>query len=168
MVGTIQTKKTWQKQPLRCVLKKRCSESIQQIYRRTPCQIVISIKLPCNFIEIALRHGVLLWICCIFLEYLFLGTSLRGCFCHDYLLVEMILHISKIKQCFLISSNHQTKVRVKFRYLLSNTRVHLENGVASKTTCKARSKKPVILKISIWIKGIWKAGQGHQFLRKLN
>ena len=38
----------WQKQPFRGVLGKRCSENIQQIYRRTP--------ILCNFIEIALRH----------------------------------------------------------------------------------------------------------------
>ena len=38
-----------QKQPSRGVLKKRCCENMQQIYRRTP--------LPkCNFIEISLRH----------------------------------------------------------------------------------------------------------------
>ena len=57
-----------QKQPSRGVLKKRCSESMKQIYRRTPmlkcdfnkgehpCRSEISIKLLCNFIEIALRH----------------------------------------------------------------------------------------------------------------
>ena len=46
-----------QKQPSREVLKKRCSGNMQQIYRRTPCWSVVSIKLLCNFIEIALRHG---------------------------------------------------------------------------------------------------------------
>ena len=46
--------KSWhsQKQPSRVVLKKRCSENMQQIYRRTPMP-----KFLCNFIEIALRHG---------------------------------------------------------------------------------------------------------------
>ena len=62
-----------QKQPLRGVFSKRCSENMQQIYRRTPmakcdfvkvalhkfsgehpCRSVISIKL---LIEITLRHG---------------------------------------------------------------------------------------------------------------
>ena len=58
---------TWkvQKQPSGSVLKKRCSENMQQIYRRTqcskfteehPCWSVISIKSLCNFIEIALWH----------------------------------------------------------------------------------------------------------------
>ena len=45
--------KEFQKQPPRRVPRKRCSESMQQIYRRTPmpkCDFS-------NFIEIALRHG---------------------------------------------------------------------------------------------------------------
>ena len=41
-----------QKQPFGGVRGKRCSENMQQIYRRTPMP-----KLLCNFIEIALRHG---------------------------------------------------------------------------------------------------------------
>ena len=43
----------WQKHPFKGVFGKRCSENVQQIYRRTP--------MPkgdfCNFIEIALWHG---------------------------------------------------------------------------------------------------------------
>ena len=38
-----------QKQPPRCVLRKKCSDNMQQIYRRTP--------MLCNFIEITLWHG---------------------------------------------------------------------------------------------------------------
>ena len=45
-----------QKQPVRAILRKRYSENIQQIYREHPCQIVISVKLLCNFIEITFRH----------------------------------------------------------------------------------------------------------------
>ena len=37
-----------QKQPSRGVLRKRYSENMQQIYRKTP--------MPCNFIEITLGH----------------------------------------------------------------------------------------------------------------
>ena len=40
-----------QKQPFRDVLGKRCSENMQQIYKRTPMP-----KCQSNFIEIALRH----------------------------------------------------------------------------------------------------------------
>ena len=39
------------------VLRKRCSENMQQIYKRTPMSSVISIKLQKNFIKIGLRHG---------------------------------------------------------------------------------------------------------------
>ena len=46
-----------QKQPSRGVLRKRCSENMQQIYRRTPFRSAISIKLLYNFIEIGLQHG---------------------------------------------------------------------------------------------------------------
>ena len=42
--------------PSKDVLKKRCSENMQQTYKR-PCRSVISKKLHGNFIEPALRHG---------------------------------------------------------------------------------------------------------------
>ena len=49
------------KQPSRGVLRKRCSQNMEQIYRRIsmliPIPIVISMKLQSNFIEIALQHG---------------------------------------------------------------------------------------------------------------
>ena len=45
-----------QKQLPRAVLKKKCSENIQQIYSRHPCRRAISIKELCNFIEIAVWH----------------------------------------------------------------------------------------------------------------
>ena len=46
-----------------------------------PCQSVISIKLLCNLLKLHFGMGVLLWICCMFLEHLLLGTSLGGCVC---------------------------------------------------------------------------------------
>ena len=46
-----------QKQPPRGVFRKSCSENMQRIYRRTPWQSVISIKLQSNFIEIKFWHG---------------------------------------------------------------------------------------------------------------
>ena len=48
---------TFQKHPSRCVPIRRCSEDMQQIYRRTTYRSVILIKMICNFIEITLRHG---------------------------------------------------------------------------------------------------------------
>ena len=59
-----------QKQPSRCVLRKMCSENMQQIYVKHSRRIVMSIKLhkyaanlrrtpvlKYDFIEITLRHG---------------------------------------------------------------------------------------------------------------
>ena len=45
-------KKVYQKQPSRGILRNRCSENIQQIYRRTRMS-----KLRSKFIEITLRRG---------------------------------------------------------------------------------------------------------------
>ena len=45
-----------------------------------PCRSVISIELHSNFIETHFGMGVLLWICCIFSEHLFLRIPLDGCF----------------------------------------------------------------------------------------
>ena len=47
----------FQKQPFRGVLSKRCSENMQQNYRRTPMQKCHFNKVAWNFIEITLRHG---------------------------------------------------------------------------------------------------------------
>ena len=73
-----------QKQPSRGVLRKRCSENMQQIYRRTPmpkCDFnKVALKLQSNCIKIVLRHE---WspvnLLHIFRN-LFLGTPLGGCF----------------------------------------------------------------------------------------
>ena len=46
-----------QKQPSKCVIKKRCSENMQQIYRRTPMPKCDFNNVVSNFIEISLRHG---------------------------------------------------------------------------------------------------------------
>ena len=47
----------FQKQPSRGVLRKWSSKTLQQMYRKKPCRRFISIKLLCNFIEIAHWHG---------------------------------------------------------------------------------------------------------------
>ena len=49
--------KNKQKQPPSSVPGKRCSENMQQIYRRTPIPKCDFNKLQRNFIEIALLHG---------------------------------------------------------------------------------------------------------------
>ena len=60
-----------QTHPFRGVLGKRCTENIQQIYRRTP-------MTKCDFSTLGM--DVLLYICCIFSENLLLRTPLDG-FC---------------------------------------------------------------------------------------
>ena len=65
-----------QKQPFRGVLRKRCSEDMQQIYSRTPMS-------KCEFNKLHFGMGVLLYIkfaACIFSEYIFLRTPLESCF----------------------------------------------------------------------------------------
>ena len=62
IIGHLLTKKTQDIQRYfpSGVLLKKCSTSMKQIYRRTHIPKIISTKLQCNFIEITLRHGVLL------------------------------------------------------------------------------------------------------------
>ena len=46
-----------QKQPSKYVLRKRCPENMQQIYRRTPMPKCDFNKVALNVIEIAFRNG---------------------------------------------------------------------------------------------------------------
>ena len=57
MIYNIANINTFQKESSIGILIKKCSENMEQIYRRTRCRSVISIKLLYNFIEIPLRHG---------------------------------------------------------------------------------------------------------------
>ena len=64
------------KQLSRGVLRKRYSENMQQIYRRTPTS-------KCEFNKLHFGMGVLLYIkfaACMFWEHIFLRTPLDGCF----------------------------------------------------------------------------------------
>ena len=45
------------KQPPKGVLRKRCSENMQQIYRRTPIPKCDFNKVALRLIEVTLRHG---------------------------------------------------------------------------------------------------------------
>ena len=58
-----------QKQPFRGVRRKRCSENMQQMYRKKP-----------SLLKSHFDMGVLLYICCMFSDHLFLKTSLDGYF----------------------------------------------------------------------------------------
>ena len=66
-----------QKHPPRGVLRKRSSENMQQIYRRTPTP---KRDLQSNFTEITLRHGCSSVNLMHISELLFLTITLDGCF----------------------------------------------------------------------------------------
>ena len=76
---------SFQKQPFRSVPMKRCSDNMQQIYRRT---------LMPHF-----GMGVLLQICCIFSEHLSLRTPLEDCFWLSFL-TYLYKHIYTHKKSF--------------------------------------------------------------------
>ena len=61
-------------------------------------QSAVSIFSLCNFIEIAFRHGCSPVNCCIFSEYLFLKTHLKGWFCISK---GLCFHWSKWNRLFL-------------------------------------------------------------------
>ena len=65
-----------QKQPPRGAPWERCSENIQQISRRTPMPKFATL-LHATLLKSHFGMGVLLEICCIFSEHLFLRTPLR-------------------------------------------------------------------------------------------
>ena len=76
-----------QKQPARCVPRKRCSENMQQIYKRTPMP-------KRDFIEITLRHGRSPVILLHIFRTLFLWTPLAGRFWKwFYIIVKIKLRL---------------------------------------------------------------------------
>ena len=100
------------KQPSRGVLLQRCSENMHQIYRKTPMG-------KCNFNKVAkqatllISHfgmGVLLWICCIFLEHLFLKTPLVG-----YLFSSLLGMLTRRKFSSWHAFNILTKARNRLK-----------------------------------------------------
>ena len=70
-----------------------------------PCRSVISIKLPCNFIKIALRHG------CSPLNLLHIfRTPMGGCFCIQTLLLSQELHTQIISTLFTVNSRENSLI----------------------------------------------------------
>ena len=57
MLGIATNQEDGQKQPSKGILRKRCSENIRKIYRRTPMPKCDFNKVAQNFTEITLRHG---------------------------------------------------------------------------------------------------------------
>ena len=88
-----------------------------------PCRSMISIKLQSNF-----GMGVLLQICCIFSEHLFLRTPLNGCFrpfFQNHHLMEKYL-IIKEKVSWVISHRLQVKTVIK-----KSNNIHLTKPYSS-------------------------------------
>ena len=101
--ATQSTEKLLQKQPPRGVPRKRCSEKMPQIYRRTPCRSVISIKLQSNFIEITLRHRCFpVNLLHIFRTPFLKNTSVRLLHENNYRPVNILPNISKIHESLFI------------------------------------------------------------------
>ena len=71
----------FQKQPSRGFLGKSVLKICSKFTGEHPCRSVISIKLLCNFIEIAFSMSALLKSWCIFSEHLFIITPLEECLC---------------------------------------------------------------------------------------
>ena len=64
-----------------------------------PCQSVILIKLLATLLKSHLGMGVLLEICCIFSEHIFIRTVMKGCFwswCDNFYADDMVLVVIKL------------------------------------------------------------------------
>ena len=83
--------------------RKKCSENMQQIYKKTPmpkcCRATL---LKSHF-----GMGVLLQICCIFSKHLFLGTPLGGCFWSYYCYIKLTTHNQSLCAAFRFSNRIQ-------------------------------------------------------------
>ena len=90
----------YQKQPPRGVVRKRHSENIQQVYRRTP--------MLCNFIEIALWHG------CSSVNLLLISRTHFSKNTFGWLLLNFVIEDSKRSK--ILSFNSFDLLRDDFRY----------------------------------------------------
>ena len=120
-------------------LRKGVLKIYSKFVREHPCRSAISKKLQSNFIEITLRHGCppvnLLHI---FLEHLFPGPPLGGCFCtFKNLYISIAKTRSSHRRCSL------KKMFQKFRKLHRKTPVleSLFNKVAGLKTCNLIKKR---------------------------
>ena len=125
------------KQPTRGVLRKRCSENMQQIYRRTYMRNVISIKMQSNFIEIKLQHGCspvnLLHI----FKTSFLNNTSGG-----MLLKNLRMFSSLYKwNCFLINECTEPKAKIlgDFTYITCYKRKYRKLYTQGGFLCKGKS-----------------------------
>ena len=88
------------------VLRKSCSEDMQQVYRRTPLP-----KFNFNEVATLLKSHFVLQICCILSENLFLKTPLDGCFCLS-------------KNYYTASYKQSTCIKYTYRHTHTHTHTH--------------------------------------------
>ena len=106
-----------QKQPFRGVLKKKCSENMQQIYRTSISKYdfnKVALQRYKTLLKSHFGMGVLLQICYIFSEHLFLGAPLDGCFCLYFLLMNYFPKTLKTEEVANEKSNMQEEETWKF------------------------------------------------------
>ena len=127
-----------QKQPSRGILRKRCSENIQQIYRRTPMP-------KCDFNKVlGLVHwcfgiGALLSVCCIFSEHIFLRTPLDGCFWILYFASIYFVNVydaKKLGMYFLQSKKTKSSHKNFYSFRSSHQRCSIQKSVLRNFTGK--------------------------------
>ena len=100
------------------LLRKRCSENMQQIYRRIPMPKVDSIKLLCNFIDTKLGHGCSPVNLLLIFRAPFPESTSEG----------LLLFFVWLKIQHLLLSNVKKLVYVKsFKILLGGNRLLVEN-----------------------------------------
>ena len=88
----------------RSVLRKRCSENMQQVYKRTPLPKSDFNKVARNFIEIALRHG-----CSpVKLLYIFRTPSLNNI--SERLLLYIVTHVAQLNFYLLIPCSAESVI----------------------------------------------------------
>ena len=118
---------TRHKQTSRGVLRKTCPENMQQIYWRTPMP-------KCDF-KWHFGMGVLLQICCIFSEHLFLRTPPEGSFCLMKTKFYLQVHCTPLKFYFSLwgicnlnkfTANCCIKCHVKLRFMISTYNSYFE------------------------------------------
>ena len=92
------------------------------LQENTPCQSVISIKLLWNFIEIHFGMGVLLHLCCIFSEHLFLRMPLTGYFW----IVKVVFQAQ-----YVCRRERGTQFMIKFPFFKKKKCSYLNNNLLS-------------------------------------
>ena len=147
-----------QSSPPKVFLGKDASKICCKFTRHYPSQSMISIKLLCNFFEPHFGMGVLLWICSIVSEDLFIRTTMEDCFWNQIIFFEpeacLGLHL-KIKSFATIEVVAKTsKDKELCNYRSSRPEVFFKKDILrnfTKFTGKHLSLRPAtLLKKTLW------------------